>query len=128
MVDITPLIPGNRQRIERYGASGFTITGTVWPSSVLVRPTQTQAWAVNSLADLTLDSLAPVLTGDIDVLLLGCGAEIGLVPPALRKAVRDRGVVLEPMDTGAACRTYNVLLAEDRRVGAALIAVTAASR
>lgn len=128
MVDITPLIPGNRQRIERYGASGFTITGTVWPSSVLVRPTQTQAWAVNSLADLTLDSLAPVLTGDIDVLLLGCGAQIGLVPPALRKAVRDRGVVLEPMDTGAACRTYNVLLAEDRRVGAALIAVTAASR
>ena len=128
MVDITPLIPGNRQRIERYGASGFTITGTVWPSSVLVRPMQTLAWAVNSLADLTLDSLAPVLTGDIDVLLLGCGAQIGLVPPALRQAVRDRGVVLEPMDTGAACRTYNVLLAEDRRVGAALIAVTAASR
>ncbi len=125
MVDITPLIPGNRQRIERYGDSGFTITGALWPSSVLVRPTQTLAWEVTSLADLTLDSLAPVLTGDIDVLLLGCGAQIGLIPPALRKAVRDRGVVLEPMDTGAACRTYNVLLAEDRRVGAALIAVKA---
>lgn len=128
MVDITPTIPGNRQRIERYGGSGFLITGTAWTSSVLVRPTQTQAWGVTALTDLTLESLEPLLAGDIDVLLLGCGAQTGLIPPALRKAVRERGVVLEPMDTGAACRTYNVLLAEDRRVGAALIAVTAASR
>ncbi len=123
MVDITPLIPGNRQRIERYGDSGFSITGVSWPASVLVRPTQTLAWSVSCLAEVTEASLAPLLTGEIDVLLLGCGAQMGLVPPTLRAAVRARGVVLEPMDTGAACRTYNVLLAEDRRVGAALIAL-----
>jgi uncharacterized protein len=60
---------------------------------------------------------------EVDLLLIGCGRRMALVPPALRQTVRDGGVVIDSMDTGAACRTYNVLLAEDRRVAAALIAV-----
>ncbi|KJV08309.1 valyl-tRNA synthetase [Elstera litoralis] len=121
MVDITPLIPGNRQVIERYGDSGFKISGVVWTSSVLVRPTQTLAWDVTRFADLTEASLAPLLDGDVEVLLIGCGARLEMIPPKLRAAVRARGPVIDAMDTGAACRTYNVLLAEDRRVAAALI-------
>ncbi|HET6224238.1 MAG TPA: Mth938-like domain-containing protein, partial [Dongiaceae bacterium] len=61
--------------------------------------------------------------GTIDLLLVGCGARMAPLPPALRQALRQIGVVMEPMDTGAACRTYNVLMAEGRRVCAALIAV-----
>ena len=77
--------------------------------------------------------LAPTLPGPtatqflllthLAVLLLGCGARMVLVPPALREALRAAGVVIEPMDTGGACRTYNVLLAEDRQVAAALLPV-----
>jgi uncharacterized protein len=123
MVDITPLIPGNRQLIERYGDSGFRISGVAWTTSVLVRPTQTLAWDVTRLEDLTEESLAPLLDGDVEVLLIGCGARLSMIPPKLRAAVRARGPVIDAMDTGAACRTYNVLLAEDRRVAAALISL-----
>jgi uncharacterized protein len=121
MVDITPLVPGNRQVIERYGESGFRISGVAWTSSVLVRPTRTLAWDVTRLEDITEDSLAPFFDGTVEVLLIGCGARIAMIPPKLRAAIRARGPVIDAMDTGAACRTYNVLLAEDRRVAAALI-------
>ncbi len=121
MVEITPLLPGNRQVIERYGDTGFRISGVAWTSSVLVRPTRTLTWDVTCLEDITEDSLAPFFDGTVEVLLIGCGARIAMIPPKLRAAVRARGPVIDAMDTGAACRTYNVLLAEDRRVAAALI-------
>ena len=60
----------------------------------------------------------------VDLLLLGCGAAMRPVAPALRAALRKAGIAVEPMDTGAACRTFNVLLAEGRRVAAALVAVS----
>jgi uncharacterized protein len=59
----------------------------------------------------------------VEVLLLGCGLRLIQPGPAFRAELKALGVVVEPMDTGAACRTYNVLLSEDRRVAAALIAV-----
>ena len=76
--------------------------------------------------DLTLESLDPVKEADpaVEVLLLGVGSKNALVPSTLRKALRVAGIVLDAMDTGAACRTYNVLMAEDRRVAAALIALS----
>jgi uncharacterized protein len=58
-----------------------------------------------------------------DILVVGTGATFALFPPELRQAVRAWGVVVEAMATPAACRTYNVLLAEERRVAAALIAL-----
>ena len=57
----------------------------------------------------------------IEILLIGSGATFEMAPAALRSALGARGVSIESMDTGAACRTYNVLMAEDRRVAAALI-------
>ncbi len=59
----------------------------------------------------------------MDVLILGCGPAFQAPPAALRDGLKDWGVVLEWMDTGAACGTFNVLLAEDRACAAALIAV-----
>ena len=125
-MEITPAIPGDRQVIAGYGAGLFRISGVVHNSSVIVFTDRTIAWPVQSLDELTIDSLAPVREADpaVEVLLLGVGGQNALVPSALRKALRDAGIVLDSMDTGAACRTYNVLMAEDRRVAAALIALS----
>ncbi|MEO3430287.1 Mth938-like domain-containing protein [Pelagibius sp. CAU 1746] len=124
-MDVTPLIPQGRQIIESYGGGGFTVTGEAYRGSILVLPDWTGAWPLGGIDELNLESLEPVLTAEppVEVLLLGCGAAMAFIEPELREAARARGVALEPMDTGAACRTYNVLVAEDRRVAAALIAV-----
>ena len=124
-MDVTPLIPAGRQVIEGYGDLGFTISGRRWSGSVLVLPDRTLAWTVAALAELRVESLAELASAlpPPDILLLGCGARMGVVPREVRAALAAAGTVMEPMDTGAACRTYNVLLAENRRVAAALIAV-----
>ncbi len=124
-MDITPQIPAGRQAIEGYGDAGFRISGTRHEGSVLLFPNRVIAWPICGFADLTLESLRPVIdaAAEVDLLLLGCGSSLQLVPSALRRALKDAGIVVEAMDTGGACRTYNVLLGEDRRIAAALIAV-----
>lgn len=124
-MDVTPAIPEGRQIIEGYGDGRFRIGGEVYEGSVIVLPERTVAWPVTTFADMTLESLAAVTAGENEVglLLLGCGPRTELVKKGVRQPLRDAGVVLEPMATGAACRTFNVLLAEERPVAAALIAV-----
>lgn len=123
----TPAVPPDRQQIQGYDAGGFTISGVRHRGSVIVLPERTLAWDVTALDRLTPESLEPIraAASGIDILLIGTGATFLLVPLALRQAVRAWGPVVEPMATPAACRTYNVLLAEERRVAAALIAVGA---
>jgi len=120
-LDVTPLVAKDRQVIESYGASGFRVSGNSYDGAVLVLPQATYSWPVAGLADLSATSLAPVIDAGVQILLLGCGRHMVPVPPKLRQELRDHGVVIDAMDTGAACRTYNVLLAEDRRVAAALL-------
>ena len=117
--------PRARRVIEAYGDGGFRIGGEIYRGSILVVPDGAQAWPITAVADLTVDSLAPILAVEPvpAILLIGCGKGAALIPPALRQALRAKGVVIDAMDTGAACRTYNVLLSEERRVAAALIAV-----
>lgn len=126
-MDLTPLVPQGRQIIESYGDGRFRVTGRLHEGSVLVFPDRTVAWPVGQSADLSEDSLAGVAAagdaGTIDLLLIGCGSRMAMIPPKLRATLRAHGVVIEPMDTGAAARTYNVLAAEGRKVAAALIAV-----
>ena len=114
-----------RQLIESYGDGRFRVSGAVYEGSVLVLPERSRAWPVAAIEEITLDSLAPVTAAAaaLEILLIGCGPRLARVPADLRQALRDAGVVVEPMDTGAACRTYNVLVTEDRPVAAALIAV-----
>ncbi len=124
-MDITPLVPEGRQIVESYGGGRFRVSSVIHEGSVLITPEATLSWDVRSWAQVDLQSLEPLLTLDpaVEILILGCGPAIAQVPRALREAVRARGPVLEAMDSGAACRTYNVLMSEERRVGAALIAV-----
>lgn len=125
MVDITPLLPGGRQIVESYGEGRFRVSGTQHQGSILVLPERTLAWPVTAFAEITLATLEPLLAAEPrpELLLLGCGSRLALLPSALRSGLRARGLGVEAMDTGAACRTYNVLLAEGRAVAAALIAV-----
>ena len=114
------------QVVERYGAGKFQISGVTYTSSVLVFPERTVSWPVTDFSEVDDAALAPVLVESgvsegIELLLLGCGARMELVPQALRAPLRADGIVIEPMDTGAAARTFNLLLSEDRRVAAALI-------
>jgi uncharacterized protein len=121
-MDVTPLIPADRQVIDSYGAGGFHVSGAAYTGAILVFPDGTQPWPVTELAEVTAESLRPVVEhGHIEILLLGCGRRMQPVQSALRQALRQAGIVVDAMDTGAACRTYNVLLAEDRRVAAALL-------
>ncbi len=121
-MDLTPLIPAGRQVIERYGPSGFRVAGVIWRGSVLVFPDLTLPWTAAAPAAVTVESLKPVVEhGGVRILLLGLGRRMPTIAGELRAALRQAGIALEPMDTSAACRTYNVLLAEDRRVAAALI-------
>lgn len=126
-MDLTPLIPAGRQIIESYGEGRFRISGTAIEGSILVFPDRTLPWSVGSSEAITPESLEEVVragqAGTVNILLLGCGQRMAMVPSALRERLRAAGVVMEPMDTGAACRTYNVLMAEGRQVAAALIAV-----
>ena len=127
-VDLTPRLATGRTLIESYGKGGFRIAGQRYENSVLVLPTEVHAWPVAAIADITAQSLAPLLgqgggRAPVEILLLGCGARFAMIPAALRAELRAMGLRCDGMDTGAACRTYNVLLAEDRRVAAALIAI-----
>jgi uncharacterized protein len=121
-MDLTPIIPAGRQVIERYGNGGFRVTGVDHKGSILVLPDATIAWAPVSMSGLAIDDFA-ALFGKAQILLLGCGERMAMVPVSLRDGLRAEGLVVDSMRTDAACRTYNVLMAEDRRVAAALIAV-----
>ena len=111
--------------IDAYGNGGFRFAGMSHKGSLLCLPTGMFAWPVTSAAEITLQSLAQVLAvaDDIDVLLIGIGPDIAAIPRELRDALRERRVIVEAVNTGGAIRTYNVLLAEERAVAAALIAV-----
>ncbi|MBP7340333.1 Mth938-like domain-containing protein [Niveispirillum sp.] len=125
MVDITPIIPADRQVIDTYAPGHFRVSNVLHSGAIIVFPDRTVAWPVPEFAGLTVEHFAAVLSANPkpEVLLLGSGARMQLLPSALRKALREQGVVVDIMDSPAACRTYNVLLAEGRLVAAALLAV-----
>ncbi|WP_460020920.1 Mth938-like domain-containing protein [Magnetospira thiophila] len=125
-LDITPLVPAGRQLIRGYGDGRFLISETRHEGSVLVFSEETLPWPVTEWEQISLETLAPVLqrANEARILLIGCGPSFVLPPQGLKTALKkDHGIVLEWMDTGAACRTFNVLLIEERAVAAALIAV-----
>lgn len=118
-MELTQIAAGGRQIIERYAASGFRVSGVIFRGPVLVFLDRTTDWVG---AAPSLEALAPVVAhGGVELLLLGLGRHMAPVAPSLRAALRASGIALEAMDTSAACRTYNLLAAEDRRVAAALL-------
>ena len=124
-MDITPLLPEGRQLIQTYGGGAFTIAGVRHSGSVLVFPAETRPWPVAAFGDITAEGLQPVAEAgaQVEFLIIGAGAAAARLPDPVRDAFREVGVTIEVMDTGAAARTFNVLMLEDRRLAAALIAI-----
>ena len=116
--------PG-RAPIEAYGNGGFRFADMSHRGSLLCLPSGIYGWQPADPAALVADDFARVLAeaAGIEILLVGCGKELRPIPKQLRAVFREAHVSADPMSTGAAVRTYNVLLAEDRAVAAALIAV-----
>jgi uncharacterized protein len=111
--------------IEAYGKGGFRFAGMSHRGSLLCLPDGIWAWPVDAPQAVTMPTLAFVLAraASLDLFILGTGRDPWALPTALRDELRDHSFKCETMTTGAAIRTYNVLLAEGRRVGAGLIAV-----
>ena len=117
-------VPG-RHPIDAYGNGGFRFADMSHRGSILALPSGIRAWTVTSPGGICEEALAPVFAeGEaLELLLLGTGVEVVPVSAALRVRFREARIGLEVMQTGAAARTFNVLVAENRKVGAALIAV-----
>jgi uncharacterized protein len=117
-------VPGAHP-IDAYGAGGFSFAGMSHRGSILALPSGIRAWDISDASQIDAASLAALFgepEGTVEHLLVGTGASFVPLAQALRKALRARGIAGEPMATGAAARTYNILLGEKRRVAAALIA------
>lgn len=123
MVDVTPLVKEGAQIIQAYEGGSFRVSGHLYDSAVLVFADQTMVWDVSDFNSLTAESFKTLIdrADEIDVVLLGTGAQIAFLPHSLRNELKEAGLSVDVMDTGAACRTYNVLMAEGRRVVAALL-------
>jgi uncharacterized protein len=116
--------PG-RAPIEAYGNGGFRFADMSHRGSLLCLPSGIYGWEPKDPAALVVDDFDRILAeaGQIEILLVGSGKELRPIPKPLREAFRAARISADPMSTGAAVRTFNVLLAEDRAVAAALIAV-----
>jgi uncharacterized protein len=111
--------------IDAYGNGGFRFAGLSHRGSLLCLPDGIWAWPVAAISDLSEEMLAPVFARaeQLDFFLLGAGSAPWPMPAALRARLRALGLSAEAMATGAAVRTWNILLAENRCVAAGLIAV-----
>jgi uncharacterized protein len=117
-------LPG-RFPIDAYGNGGFRFGGMSHRGSILVLPSGIKAWDAVAPGDVTLASLQPVLdeAAQVELLLVGIGHDLVRLPAGVVERLRGAGLRIEVMQTGAAARTLNVLLGENRRVAAALLAV-----
>lgn len=113
---ITEVDFGTGTPVDGYGPGFFRVGGVVMQGAVLILPGSVADWG-------GYGAVAPILSraSDIDILILGTGGQIAHPPSAFRAALEAAGIGVEPMASAPACRTYNVLLSEGRRVGAALL-------
>jgi uncharacterized protein len=117
-------VPG-RHLIDSYGAGGFRFADMSHRGSILALPSGVKAWGVASPAEFSVEAFAPVFAeaNEIDVLLIGTGRDPAPLSDELRWRFKDARIGIDVMQTGAAARTYNILMAENRKVAAALVAV-----
>jgi uncharacterized protein len=124
MDDTAPHLP-RQALIESHGSGGFRFAGMSHRGSLLCLPDGIWPWPVTTPAALTEEALSLVFAraADLDFFILGAGALPWQMPEALRLRFREAGISADAMATGPAVRTYNVMLMENRRVGAGLIAI-----
>jgi uncharacterized protein len=111
--------------IDAHGAGGFRFASMSHRGSLLCLPDGIWAWPVSAFDAITEQALSLVFAraGNLDFFILGTGAVPRMLPDALRRRFREAHISVDTMATGPAVRTYNVMLMENRRVGAGLLAV-----
>lgn len=125
-MDVTPLIPQGKKVITGYGKGGFVINNERIAGDIIITPDQVLTWQVKDHSRISKDDLAAIARaiGHVDIMLIGCGEQHYNLEPRVMQEIRHQfGLNIDIMSTSAACRTYNVLLAENREIAAALIAV-----
>jgi len=127
MIEMTELVRSDRPVITAYRPDGFTVGDQPIRGTLLITPEGYVALAAERLDELGEDALEPIFAAepDIDILVIGGGARLAWPPARLADPLRGAGIVVEPMDSAAAARTFNVLVLEERRVAALLFPVGA---
>ena len=123
-MDVTPLVKEGSKIIQGYAGGRFRISGESFEHAVLVTQNSVQSWdAAAPVKEMSAEDfdLLVAMRDEFDVVLMGTGERMSFLDPALKRTLKERGLHVEVMDSGAACRTYNVLMAEGRRVVAALL-------
>ena len=115
---LTDVTYGTAKPIEGYGPGFFRVAGHVLRGPCLITPWDAGPWGGFDDTDSPLS-----LLGKIDVLFVGTGTDVAHVPSVFRTALEEQGIGVEVMASPTACRTYNVLLGEGRRVAVALLPV-----
>lgn len=124
-MDITPLVPTGKHIITSYGGGGFKINSTSHNGNIIITDDCVKSWNIGQFEDVNTESLVNIFKNtNTEILIVGCGSTHIRVTKELQNAFRQVGISVEVMVTGAACRTYNVLLGEGRNVSAALVAVS----
>jgi len=111
--------------IDAYGNGGFRFEDMSHIGSLLCLPSGMHKWDITNISEIERVDFSPIFDrhNEIDVFLIGTGKDIAFIDETIRQKFRDHQIIVEPMSTGAAVRTYNVLMAEKRAVSAGFIAI-----
>lgn len=111
--------------VDYYGNGGFRFGDYSHQGSLMFLPSGTRRWDISSPEEFSEEAFAQVLAEaeGIEILLIGSGKSLVPLHPDLKAKLREAGIISDVMDTGAAVRTLNILLAEERAVAAAILAV-----
>ncbi len=121
-MDFTRQLPGDKVFVRAVSENGITIAEETYDTPLVLLPDSVEAnWPVRSVEGLTADALSPLLEREPEVVIIGTGAQQHFLDPQVMTLFWERGIGIEIMNTRAACRTFNVLVMEERRVLAALL-------
>jgi len=126
-MDLTRQHPGDKVYVRKVGAGGITVADATYQTSLILSPETVDAnWPVKTVEDVSEEALKPLLGLKPEVVLIGTGKAQRFLDPGLTMMFYRNGIGIEVMDTRAACRTFNILVMEERRVVAALMPPEAA--
>lgn len=125
MTDITPLIPAGKKIVESYGAGAFKISGEKYNHNIIIFPDSVHKFNPSTIESAKIEDISEIekQADYIEVLLVGYGKSTEFFSNEVEAKLKSKNINIDYMDTGAACRTYNVLLSEERKVAVVLIAV-----
>ena len=113
--------PSPYNTVTGYGEGYVLVNGQRHESSVIVLPERVVVWSAANFQSLSAEDFEPLASLGAEIVLLGTGARQRFPHPRLTQALSGARIGLEVMDLKAACRTYNILVAEERKVAAALL-------